>query len=252
MLSNSMPQKACVVIPARYASTRFPGKPLAEILGKPMILWVAELASLAVGQKHVYVATESEMIKEVVESAGFSVLMTSASCLTGTDRICEASKFLNYDIIVNVQGDEPILNPQDIINCIRIKSKNINSVVNGYTLIGLGEEPSNLNIPKVIFNEKNHLIYMSRLAVPGFKAEHNAPQKYFKQVCVYGFTHHDLTLFSSFGRKSHLEHSEDIEILRFLEFPAPIVMFECTSGSLAVDVPSDVLLVENYLNSKQQ
>ena len=249
MLSNPMTQTACVVIPARYASSRFPGKPLADILGKPMIIWVAELASLAVGQQHVYIATDSDVIRNVCESAGFSVLMTGVHCLTGTDRICEAAQFLDYDIIVNVQGDEPVLNPQDIINCIEIKSRHIDSVVNGFTLIGPTEDPSNTNIPKVIFNENNHLVYMSRQPLPGFKSEINAPTNYYKQVCVYGFTHNDLALFSSFGRKSRLEHSEDIEILRFLEFSAPIVMFECMSGSLAVDVPSDVLLVENHLNS---
>ena len=250
MLSNLMKQTACVVIPARYASSRFPGKPLADILGKPMILWVAELAASAVGQQHVYVATDSDLIRNVCESAGFNVLMTSEHCLTGTDRICEASHFLDYDIIVNVQGDEPVLNPQDIIKCIEIKSTHIGSVVNGFTSISSTEDPSNTNIPKVIFNENNHLVYMSRQPLPGFKSVKNAPTNYFKQVCIYGFTHNELELFSSFGRKSRLEYSEDIEILRFLEFSAPIIMFECSSGSLAVDVPSDVLLVENYLKSQ--
>ena len=244
-----MTQKACVVIPARYNSSRFPGKPLVNILEKPMILWVAELASTAVGREHVYVATESDLIKSVVESAGFNVLMTSDKCLTGTDRICEAAKFLDYEIIVNVQGDEPVLNPLDIVSCIKIKSTYVDSVINGYTCVGLNENPSNKNIPKVIFNESNHLVYMSRKALPGFKSETNAPKKFFKQVCIYGFNHNDLALFSSFGRKSHLETFEDIEILRFLEFPSPIMMFECSTGSLAVDVPSDVILVENYLKS---
>ena len=149
--------EACVVIPARYSSSRFPGKPLANICGKPMILWVAELAAIAVGHEHVYVATESLLIKNSVEASGFNVLMTSSECLTGTDRICEAAKLLDYKIIVNVQGDEPILNPHDIINCINIKSNNMNSVVNGFTLISSSEDPTSLNIPKVVFNEKNIL-----------------------------------------------------------------------------------------------
>lgn len=241
--------EACVVIPARYSSSRFPGKPLANICGKPMILWVAELAAVAVGHEHVYVATESPLIKNSVEASGFNVLMTSSECLTGTDRICEAAKFLDYKIIVNVQGDEPILNPDDIINCINIKFNNMKSVVNGFTLISPSEDPKSPNIPKVVFNEKKHLVYMSRNVLPGFKSERNSPDNFYKQVCIYGFSHDDLSLFSSFGRKSTLESCEDIEILRFLEFPDPIIMFECSAGSIAVDVPSDIALVEDYLHS---
>lgn len=244
---ESRMSNACVVIPARYASSRFPGKPLAKILSKPMILWVAELSAVAVGKSHVYIATDSDPIKEVVKAAGFQVLMTSEDCLTGTDRICEAAKHLNYEIIVNVQGDEPVLNPQDIVRCIEIKEKNMNSVVNGYTSIQPTEDPSNPNIPKVIFDEKNRLVYMSRNPLPGFKSKACAPSIYFKQVCIYGFSHRDLASFSSFGRKSLLEYSEDIEILRFLEFQNPIIMYECSAGSLAVDEPSDIKLVENYL-----
>lgn len=82
---------ACVIIPARYASTRYPGKPLVPLLGKPMILWVAELSARAVGQEHVYIATEDARIVEVVEAAGFKALMTSSAALTGTDRLAEGS-----------------------------------------------------------------------------------------------------------------------------------------------------------------
>ena len=96
--------RACVIIPARYASTRFRGKPLQPLLGKPMILWVAELCARAVGQEHVYVATEDTRIFEVVEAAGFQALMTSKTALTGTDRVAEASQMIDYDIYINVQG----------------------------------------------------------------------------------------------------------------------------------------------------
>ena len=234
--------RACIVIPARYASSRFPGKPLAEIYGKPMILWVTEVCASAVGKSHVYVATDSLLIKNVVENSGFNVLMTRADCLTGTDRLCEASKYLDYEIIINVQGDEPVLNPQDIRNCIQIKRENMTSVVNGYAPIQESEDPFNVNIPKVVFNESQQLVYMSRKPLPGFKSHSCAPSTYFKQVCIYGYSHQDLHLFSSFGRKSLLESCEDIEILRFLEFQNPVIMYECSSGSLAVDVPTDIAI----------
>ena len=100
----------------------------------------------------------------------------------------------------------------------------------------------------MVFNEKKH-VYMSRNVLPGFKSVRNSPDNFYKQVCIYGFSHDDLSLFSSFGRKSTLESCEDIEILRFLEFPDPIIMFECSAGSIAVDVPSDIALVEDYLHS---
>ena len=113
---------ACVIIPARHASTRFPGKPLTPLLGKPMILWVAELSARAVGPEHVYVATEDTRISTVVEEAGFRALMTSKTALTGTDRLAEAAEMIDYDIYVNVQGDEPLVNPEDIKRCAELKS----------------------------------------------------------------------------------------------------------------------------------
>ena len=112
----------CVVIPARFSSSRFPGKPLVSLLGKPMVLWVVDLAIKAVGHDHVYVAEDDE-ISTVVSEAGYQVLMTSSKALTGTDRVAEASEQLDYDIYINVQGDEPLVNPLDIRKCINLKQR---------------------------------------------------------------------------------------------------------------------------------
>ena len=90
---------SCVIIPARYSSSRFPGKPLINLCGKPMVIWVAESAAIAVGKSHVYVATDSSKIAKVVESFGFQVILTSSSALTGTDRVAEAAQTLDYDIV---------------------------------------------------------------------------------------------------------------------------------------------------------
>lgn len=241
--------KACVVIPARYASTRFPGKPLVPLLGKPMVLWVAELSALAVGKEHVYVATEDMRIASVVKNAGFMPLMTSPSALTGTDRVAEAAKNINYDIYVNVQGDEPMVDPGDIRRCIELKVKNPDCVINGYCCIGPSENASSVNIPKVITNENNLLVYMSRGLLPAFKDEAHAPQCYKKQVCIYALNQSELISYSNFGRKSILEHHEDIEILRFLELNKTILMLECAAGSLAVDVPEDINNLEALLGA---
>lgn len=239
--------KSVVLIPARYQSSRFPGKPLVSLLGKPMILWAAELSAQAVGQENVYVATEDTRILEVVESAGFQGVMTSDKALTGTDRLAEATEKIDADIYINVQGDEPLVNPVDIVKIRDKKIEQMDSIINGYCWVSGQENPESINIPKVITNEANKLVYMSRRALPGFKDAKNAPTRYKKQVCIYAFTKDELHAFKQFGRKSQLEHSEDIEILRYLELDKSILMVETKGGSLAVDIPDDIAPVEAAL-----
>lgn len=242
--------RACVIIPARHASSRFPGKPLVPLLDKPMVLWVAELSARAVGQEHVYVATEDSRIAEVVRAAGFSALMTRPDALTGTDRLAEAAQMIDYDIYVNVQGDEPLVEPEDIRRCIALKAERPEMILNGFCWIGPEEDSTSVNIPKVIATEAGVMLYMSRTPLPGFKEAKNAPARYMKQVCIYGFTREELAAYAGFGRKSALEKCEDIEILRFLELDRRILMFECAPGSLAVDVPEDVAKVEAALQAR--
>ena len=238
---------ACVIIPARYESTRFPGKPLVPLLGKPMILWVAELSARAVGKDHVFIATDDDRISCEAEKAGFTPLMTSSFALTGTDRIAEAARQIDYDIYVNVQGDEPLVNPTDILRCISLKEANPQVVVNGFCQIGKTEDASSVNIPKVVMNETGKLVYMSRGLLPAFKNRQYVPSEYFKQVCIYALDQKQLSRYAGFGRKSTLEFYEDIEILRFLELGFEVLMCECSQGSLAVDVPGDVARVEQAL-----
>ena len=239
--------KTVIIIPARYKSTRFPGKPLTPILGKPMILWVAELCVEVLPAEFVYIATEDFQIKEIVEKAGFNVVMTSNKCLTGTDRIAEAANQIEADIYVNVQGDEPLLNPTDILSIIEAKKKYPNEVINGYCKISDNEEPESVNIPKVIFNEDQQMVYMSRSLVPGTKTKDLVPPHYYKQVCIYAFNKQELIDYAEFGRKGTLEFYEDIEILRFLDIGENIRVVETKSVSLAVDVPEDVLRVEEEI-----
>ncbi len=242
--------KSVVIIPARYKSSRFPGKPLAPLLGKPMILWVAELSALALGRDAVFVATEDERIARVVEDAGFKYVMTSEKALTGTDRLAEAATKIEADIYLNVQGDEPLLNPEDIQKILAARHRYPNDIINGYCTVGANEDPCSVNIPKVIFTEDGRMVYMSRKPLPGYKEAKNKPTTYYKQVCIYAFSRDDLLRYGSFGRKSTLEHSEDIEVLRFLEWGATIRMVETSAGCLAVDVPADVSIVEAVLNKK--
>ena len=161
--------KVIIIIPARYKSSRFPGKPLTKLIGKPMILWVAELSTKAVGKKNVFVATDDSRIFNIVTQSGYKAVMTSKNCLTGTDRLAEVAKKIVADIYVNVQGDEPLVNPKDIKKIINLKKKYPNEVINAYTKIEKDENPKSINKPKVIFTEDKRLIYISRKTLPGFK-----------------------------------------------------------------------------------
>ncbi len=239
--------RTIIVIPARFKSSRFPGKPLVQLLGKPMIQWVAELSARVVGRENVYIATDDKQIESAVLEIGYQVVMTSETCLTGTDRLVEVAQQIEADIYINVQGDEPLVYPEDIQKVIEAKKTYPNDVINGYAIIGPDEDPQNVNIPKVIFSEDQRLIYMSRAALPGFKDKKHMPCKYFKQVCIYAFNRNELLVYGAYGRKSTLEQSEDIEIIRFLEWGQSIQMVETNPGSLAVDVPEDVPKVEDAL-----
>lgn len=236
------------VIPARYQSSRFPGKPLVDLNGIPMIIRVAKIVEKTLGKENTYIATDDIRIKEVVEFNGFKAVMTSSCCLTGTDRVYDFSKQIKADIYVNIQGDEPLLNYEDIQKIIDIKKKNMNSVINGMCSLTSDEDPHNVNIPKVITNKFNDLLYMSRLAVPGIKTvdKDNLPD-YKKQVCIYAFTLKELELFGSQKSKTYFEGFEDIEILRFFDLNIPIKMVETSGSSLSVDVLEDVVKVENEL-----
>jgi len=212
-----------------------------------MILWVAELCAEVLPAEFVYVATEDFQIKEIVEKAGFNVVMTSNKCPTGTDRIAEAATQIEADIYINVQGDEPLLNPADIISIIETKKMYPNEVINGYCKIGDNEDPESVNIPKVIFNENQQMVYMSRNLVPGTKTKEFVPPNYYKQVCIYAFNKQELIDYAKFGRKGTLEYYEDIEILRFLDIGVDIRVVETKSVSLAVDIPDDVIRVEKEI-----
>lgn len=243
--------KTVIIIPARYKSSRFPGKPLTPILGKPMILWVAELCAQALPIQFVYVATDDLKIKKIVEKAGFNALMTSEKALTGTDRIADAANQIDADIYINVQGDEPLLDPNDILSIIEAKKKYPNEIINGYCRILDNEDPRSFNIPKVVFNENSQMIYMSRQLIPGTKSNQSKPISYFKQVCIYAFSKKELFDFVDFGRKGTVEFYEDIEILRFLDIGSKIRVVETKGSSLAVDIPEDVKRVEEAILNKK-
>ena len=240
-----------IVIPARYKSSRFPGKPIVDIDGTPMIIRVADIASKVVPKENIYIATEDERIAKVVDDYDYKVILTSDNCLTGTDRVCEASQEIDSDIIVNIQGDEPLLDSDDIQKVIDEKLKYPDSVINCMSRFD-STEATNRNIPKVVSNFNNDLVYMSRSAIPGTKEGHS--KLVHKQVCIYAFTKDELDKFYQFGLKhgkTQIEWSEDIEILRFLELGINVKMLETYGTTQAVDVPEDVDKVLEILNERK-
>jgi 3-deoxy-manno-octulosonate cytidylyltransferase (CMP-KDO synthetase) len=240
--------KFSVVIPARYQSSRFPGKPLVDILGKPMIQRVWEQCCLAVGQSLVYIATDSEEIDKKASEFGAQVIMTSSDCLTGTDRLAEANLQLNCDFIINVQGDEPLINPEDIKTVIEEYNNKPNTIINAMCRLKNEDEFRSFTIPKVVTSKSGNLLYMSRSPIPVTKT--NQFSSGFKQVCIYAFSKEHLEFFSSHQQKTEIEGIEDIEILRFLENDIPVKMIEVEASSIAVDVPDDVQKVIKLLKIK--
>lgn len=232
-----------VIIPARYKSTRFPGKSLIDINGKPMIIRVVEIACKAVGKENVFVATDDERISDVIENYGYNYIMTT-DCPSGTDRVAQASRLMEADIILNVQGDEPLLNPNDIERVIEHKKKHMDSVVNCMSKID-SEEANNVNTIKVVTNYENDLIYMSRSPIPATKV--GLSDNTYKQVCIYAFTKEQLEKFYKM-KKTLLELDEDIDILRFLEMGINVKMIETFGTTQAVDVPQDVDKVVGLIN----
>lgn len=235
------------VIPARFASSRFPGKPLIDIAGVPLIIRVCRKVEEALGNERTFVATDDQRIANIVDSYGYNYVMTRSDHKTGTDRIFEFSSYVDAEIYLNIQGDEPLIDPNDIIRIAEAKRKYQNFIINGYTDIDLAsEDPYSINIPKVIINQHDELIYMSRLAIPGSK-NNNRPNKYYKQVCIYAFNKAQLKIFGERKEKTFCESYEDIEILRYIELGERVKMVKTNNASLAVDVPEDIKRIEDFL-----
>jgi 3-deoxy-manno-octulosonate cytidylyltransferase (CMP-KDO synthetase) len=236
-----------VIIPARFESSRFPGKPLADLAGKTMIHRVWERCADAVGHDHVYIATDSREIVNSCQKFTSNILMTAVNCLTGTDRVAQAADRLNLDFAINVQGDEPLIDPGDILKVKIEYEKNPSCIVNAMCPINSPEEFRSLTVPKVVTTPSGKLMYMSRAPIPGNKSgEFNWG---FKQVCIYAFPAKALGHFARAQRKSQLEEEEDIEILRFLELGYSVRMVEVAEGPVAVDTPSDLEKVIEIINA---
>jgi 3-deoxy-manno-octulosonate cytidylyltransferase (CMP-KDO synthetase) len=234
------------VIPARFASSRFPGKPLARILGVPLIVRVHRRVADAIPSDQVIVATDDDRIRKVCEGEGISVVMTPHDSVTGTDRVHEAVRGLDADIIVNVQGDEPMVDAAAIREVIRAKREHPDLVVNAMCRITEASDIASPHVPKVVCRADGRLVYMSRAPIP-FVKKAGQVAEHFRQVCIYAFDRDQLAAFAAQGVQSKLEAPEDIEILRFLDLGIGVHMVRVGGTSIAVDVPEDIQRVEAAL-----
>ena len=186
-------QDYLIVIPARYQSSRLPGKPLLDLMGKSMILRTYEKCLEVVPKEKVIVATDDVRIYNHCLSHSVITLMTSVSCLTGTDRVAEVAQIIKAEYYINVQGDEPLFNSKDILKVLKSIKSNKGEIINGYCSINNSEDFFSTSIPKVVFRPDGRLLYMSRSPIPGNKKGDFLKGK--RQVCIYGFPHEALETF---------------------------------------------------------
>ena len=238
-----------IIIPARFGSSRYRGKPLVKILGREMVLRVADICS-KIKKVKVFIATDSKKIANVAKKNGYDFIFTSSSCLTGTDRVAEISKKINANIYLNVQGDEPLIKFQDIKKILQAKKKYPNYIICGYAKLNSDENENNPNIPKIVINKKNELLYISRSPIPSNKKNLKKKFNYLKQVCIYAFNKSELNVFNRSKKKTYLEKTEDIEIVRFLELGKKIKMIKLNSKSYAVDIPEDIKKIEKVIKKQ--
>ena len=238
--------KVLCIIPARYASTRLPGKPLRDIAGKPMIVRVYERAVQAKRVQDVVVATDDERIRTAVEEHGGRAVMTRTDHATGTDRLAEvAEKMTDYDLIINVQGDEPLIDPTVIDALVEPFLADVRlSMATAKTLLTDEEEIANPNNVKVITDLTGNALYFSRARIPYAR---NEGANVYKHIGIYAYRRDFLLSYARMAQ-TPLERSESLEQLRALENGHRIHVIETDAVFIGVDTEEDLTAVnEEYI-----
>lgn len=237
-----MSKKVIAVIPARYGSTRFPAKVIALLAGKPIIQWVYEKATSSKADK-VYVATDNEKVASVVKEFGGNVIMTDSNHPSGTDRIHEAVSSVEGDIIINIQGDEPLIPVSVIDELIDKMVSNPNIEMGTVAVPAIREEiQDNTNIVKVVFNDDQFALYFSRSMIP-FRREDNFDTPVYRHWGIYSYRRDILERFVKLP-EGRLEQCEKLEQLRALENGISIYVHLSELESIGIDTPEDLVLAE--------
>ena len=232
-----------IIIPARYESTRFPGKPLAEISSKPMIEWVVNAAKGSKLADKIIVATEDERIFNFVKTLNVECYITSKDHKCGTDRICEVvKKYSEIKLVVNLQGDEPLMPSEYIDKVLEPLISNQAQMTSLIAPLTNTEDLTNPNIVKAVMDKDNFALYFSRSQIP-FNRDNRKDIKYFRHIGIYGYTRETILKFSLLS-PSPLEITEQLEQLRCLENRIKIKLAVVSKAYPAVDRPEDVDVVE--------
>lgn len=239
-----------VVIPARYDSTRFPGKPLAEIAGRPMVLHVFDQA-MSSGAQQVLIATDDERIADVAQAHGATALMTQSSHASGTDRIAEVSQQLEWpanQIVVNVQGDEPLIPPGLIAQVAGLLAEHQSADVATLTTRFLpDEDPADVGFAKVITDAEGFAIYFSRAVIP-YARDDSRPEALKRHVGIYAYRVAALQKLTAAG-VCELEALEKLEQLRCLWLGMRIIVADaCAPPARGVDTPEDLAVIRAQIN----
>ena len=260
--------RTVAIVPARLASTRLPGKALIDIAGKPMVCWVVERARLARNVDRVIVATDSQEIADAVQSRGFEAILTSAHHTSGTDRVAEvAAQISDAEIIVNVQGDEPLISPETIERAVDVMAGEISKqdgagIVTTWEPIDSLDDLLNPDLVKVVVNENEMAIYFSRSPIPyprDAAKRHGSPEaalisepelfkNFRKHTGLYVYRRDVLLEFTKWPQ-SRLEQIEALEQLRALEHGVKIKVVEACSSSTGVDTAEDLERVRGLVGA---
>ncbi len=232
-----------IAIPARIGSKRLPRKPLRKLAGKPLILWTLE-ACLRITE-NVVVATDDEEVAAVVKEAGGMAVITSSDLPSGTDRVYAAVKNLGFDIVINVQGDEPFVRKEHVLPVVEsVRSGNeYATVAVPFSNFEKVEDPSNV---KVVTDNMNYALYFSRSVIPFFREGAESPSLYLKHIGIYGYTLDSLSRFVSW-EEGRLERTERLEQLRILENGYRIHVSVVESEPFGIDTERDLEVAEEMI-----
>ena len=242
--------RTIAVIPSRYASTRFPGKPLADICGRPMIWWIYQEARKVKEFDDIIVATESDKIVRVCDSYGMKSVITSDEHLTGTDRVAEVAQKVDADLYVIIMGDEPLIHAEDERRLIQ--SIDNAQEADAVMLTECFTEPvdlANMTTIKLAINDYGELIFMSRAAIPYPKDA--IGYKFYKNVGCYALKKNALDFFLN-TKPGNIERAEGIELLRLIENHKKIITVPIESKSMAVDTPKDLERIRAVLSEDKE
>lgn len=241
-------KKVVAVIPARYAATRFPAKLMQMLGNKPVIVHTYEAAKSSGLFSEVIVVTDSEMIYNEITNRGGKAMMSVKKHESGTDRIAEAVKDLNVDVIVNVQGDEPFIQKEPLEKLVRLFDNEIVQAASLMRRFDNNADAQNPNMVKVVTNKNGKALYFSRSPIP-YQRDENFTATYFLHVGVYAFTKEALLTFTTWPQ-SVLEQTEKLEQLRFLDNGVDIYLAETTYKNIAIDTPEDLIAANRIIRDE--